>query len=1038
MVGVRVGNENGVEAANLEFECLKAEIWPHIDENMLIRVFDEGRAAQAGVVRVRRSADRAGTADNGNAVTCARAHQSHFHTEKYSRKRNLVKAKQKKNSETNFKKRGFYCMNTFTSCVKRAFLFFILSVFGLSLSFGENLTSSKNIKIKITGEESKQNPVHLTLASSDTKIVGAFSVTTMNLIVSNESSRILEGELEFPLDEGESVISYAIDVNGKLRQGVVVEKDKGRQVFEAVVRQGIDPGLVEKTAGNNFKTRIYPIPAKGIRQIQIVVQGAVKQADFKESCFLQTLGKETFFYYNKPISASTRAKPLPKNLTVWWDISASGEKRNLSAEIEFLKAYLKKLQNPAVVIVPFANEVHEAHKFEIKSNDDLIHLFDFLLSLEYDGATNLGYSFKELGGDEILVFTDGLGNWEDYRGKPDNDNDRTASVYTINSSSSADHAWLSSVAQKNGGVYVNLSGGEKIEENLSLLLPEPYRLIRAEYDEKAVSDIFPEVGAVVSSQFSLSGVLKKKNATVKLYFGHGNTVEESVSVALSATSENESDYVAREWASKKIDSLSRDYEKNKTEIIALAKRFGIVTKDTSLIVLDTANDYVRYGIVPPESDKELRAEYDKIIARQGNSIVKPLDSSSKKEVPDSVYRVFKEFKTWWNTSLEEFKKKKEPKKGGIIRPLRAMGSEENEVAADSLAVESAPLELMAENREMRMYESAPVATQSLSRAASPMAAKSAGGENPSSGSESRIQLQAWSPKSEYLTVLKKTPTEKMYAKYMELKKDYGASPAFYMEVSDYFAEEGLESESVRILSNLAELNLENTDVLRALANKLVERKLYALAVPVFEKLVALKGEVPQFSRDLGMAYYLSGNAQKAVDTLYSLAYKNWDARFEQVQQIALNDMNAIIAECKRNKTKLDLSEIDKKLVENFDVDVRIILTWNTDDCDVDLWVTDSDGEKCYYGNRITKNGGRLSRDFTQGYGPEEFCIKTAPKGKLKIEANYFGNHQQKLLQPVTVQAEVYTNFGRANQNREVLTLQLDEVKGTFLVGEVAF
>ena len=951
-------------------------------------------------------------------------------------------------------------MKKLNSCVKNALIFLFLTIFGLSLTHGENL--SKNVKIKITGEESKQNPVHLTLASSDTKIVGSFSVTTMNLIVSNESSRILEGELEFPLDEGESVIGYAIDVNGKLRLGVVVEKDKGRQVFEAVVRQGIDPGLVEKTAGNNFKTRIYPIPAKGIRQIQIVVQGAVKQADFKESCFLQTLGKETFFYYNKPISASTRAKPLPKNLTVWWDISASGEKRNLSAEIAFLKAYLKKLQNPAVVIVPFANEVHEAHKFEITSEKNLSELENFLRSLDYDGATNLSYVWTNFGGDEVLLFTDGLANWSEFLKKSGADakssrtsaisavpstksagyfdtvSDRTPSVYTINSSSSADHAWLSSVAQKNGGVYVNLSGGEKIEEKLSLLLTEPYRLIRAEYDEKAVSDIFPEVGAVVSSQFSLSGVLKKKNATVKLYFGHGNTVEESVSVALSATNENESDYVAREWASKKIDSLSRDYEKNKTEMLALAKRFGIVTKDTSLIVLDTANDYVRYGIVPPESDKELRAEYDKIIARQGNSILKPLDSSSKKEVPDSVYRVFKEFKTWWNTSLEEFKKKKEPKKGGIIRPLRTMGIEENEVSVDSLAVGSAPLELMAENREMRMYESAPVATQSLSRAASPMAAKSAGGENPSSGSESRIQLQAWSPKSEYLTVLKKTPTEKMYAKYMELKKDYGASPAFYMEVSDYFAEEGLESESVRILSNLAELNLENTDVLRALANKLVERKLYALAVPVFEKLVALKGEVPQFSRDLGMAYYLSGNAQKAVDTLYSVAYKNWDSRFEQVQQIALNDMNAIIAECKRNKTKLDLSEIDKKLIENFDVDVRIILTWNTDDCDVDLWVTDSDGEKCFYGNRITKNGGRLSRDFTQGYGPEEFCIKTAPKGKLKIEANYFGNHQQKLLQPVTVQAEVYTNFGRANQKREVLTLQLDEVKGTFLVGEVAF
>jgi len=80
----------------------------------------------------------------------------------------------------------------------------------------------------------------------------------------------------------------------------------------------------------------------------------------------------------------------------------------------------------------------------------------------------------------------------------------------------------------------------------------------------------------------------------------------------------------------------------------------------------------------------------------------------------------------------------------------------------------------------------------------------------------------------------------------------------------------------------------------------------------------------------------------------------------------------------------------------------------------------------------------MSRDFTQGYGPEEFCIKNAKRGVYKIEANYFGNRQQKILQPVIVQAEVYTNFGRANQSKQVLTLQLDDIKQTFFIGDVEF
>ena len=43
--------------------------------------------------------------------------------------------------------------------------------------------------------------------------------------------------------------------NGKMRDGVVVEKEKARQTFEAVERQNIDPGILEKTKGNNYKTR---------------------------------------------------------------------------------------------------------------------------------------------------------------------------------------------------------------------------------------------------------------------------------------------------------------------------------------------------------------------------------------------------------------------------------------------------------------------------------------------------------------------------------------------------------------------------------------------------------------------------------------------------------------------------------------------------------------------------------------------------------------------------------------------------------------
>ncbi|MBP5251088.1 MAG: DUF2135 domain-containing protein [Treponema sp.] len=983
---------------------------------------------------------------------------------------------------------------------KLAFVFLSTLVFAQTESY-----------ISMKAQDKNTDAIRLTDLSVNVEVTGNIALTTLDMIFQNTEKRILEGEFEFPLGENESITGYALDINGKMRSGVIVEKTKGRQVFEAVVRQGIDPGLVEKTAGNNFKTRIYPFQPGDSRHIRISYQSELKSLSSGEffytysalpkekvdsfdlkitvldtnskpyenssktyginfisfdkmntgwtaqvskknfnmtlplsfiiphkeeqnnlPVFTQDIGKDTYFYSYKKLNLPAQKKALPKKLTVWWDISSSGEKRNKKAELEFLKNYLVKLNGVEVTVIPFCNEVHSAKVFKNVSEKNISEFEKHILNFEYDGATNFGFDFTQFGGDEVLIFSDGLANWDtSYTDGSKNAkavfSNKAVRVYTINSSASANHEYLTQIAQSHGGQYINLNTASK-ETQSELLEENPLRLIKADFDSKAVTDIFPQEGSIISNNFSVSGILKRKEAVVTLYLGHGNTVEQTVRVNVSASQGIQSSVAARQWALKKISDLNSNYETNKTQIISIAKKFSIVTSDTSLIVLDNVHDYVRYGIVPPESDTELFNEYNQIVSRQNTGKLNRQTDS----IPDEVYHLFKEYKKWWKTTPEEFKKLKKPKKEKTFIG-RIFTSENQELPLTNLS-ESAVYE------DDEAFVQSDFAVEARNFEAAPAAARMAksADSSPSEETVSRIKLEAWNPSSPYLSELKRTPSSKMYQKYLELKKEFGTSPAFYMEVSDYFAEENMSSESIRILSNLAELNLENTDILRALGNKLVEHHIYKLAVPVFEKLVSLKEEVPQFYRDLGLAYYNAGEMQKAVDTFYSVVSKKWDGRFNQVQQIVLNDMNAVIAECSQNGIKLNLSKFDSDLIENFDVDVRIVLTWNTDDCDVDLWVTDEDGEKCFYGNKLTANGARMSRDFTQGYGPEEFAVHKAPKGKLKIEANYFGSHQQKILQPVTVQAEVYTNFGRKNQKCEILTLQLETVKGTFLIGEIEF
>ena len=117
--------------------------------------------------------------------------------------------------------------------------------------------------------QKKLVPLQITKLKVDARVFGYLTRTSMTMTFANPNARVMEGDLVFPLAEGSTISGYALDIQGKMVDGVVVEKNRGRQVFEKIVRQGIDPGLVEWTKGNVFKTRVFPIPARGSRTIRV-------------------------------------------------------------------------------------------------------------------------------------------------------------------------------------------------------------------------------------------------------------------------------------------------------------------------------------------------------------------------------------------------------------------------------------------------------------------------------------------------------------------------------------------------------------------------------------------------------------------------------------------------------------------------------------------------------------------------------------------------------------------------------------------------
>ena len=126
-------------------------------------------------------------------------------------------------------------------------------------------------EVKVVNQRNA-NPMELRELSVDILVVGQTAVTTMEMTFYNPNTRVMEGEFQFPLADGQQVSRFALDINGKMREGVVVDKALGRKAFEDIVRRGVDPGLLEKTEGNNFKARVYPMPAQGSRRVLIAFE----------------------------------------------------------------------------------------------------------------------------------------------------------------------------------------------------------------------------------------------------------------------------------------------------------------------------------------------------------------------------------------------------------------------------------------------------------------------------------------------------------------------------------------------------------------------------------------------------------------------------------------------------------------------------------------------------------------------------------------------------------------------------------------------
>ncbi|MSR57905.1 MAG: hypothetical protein EXS05_09545 [Planctomycetaceae bacterium] len=85
----------------------------------------------------------------------------------------------------------------------------------------------------------------------------------------NRTDLELEGVFHFPLPADASISGFGMWIGDELVEADVVEKQRAREIYETILREKRDPGLLEWEGGNLFKARVYPIPAHAEKRIKI-------------------------------------------------------------------------------------------------------------------------------------------------------------------------------------------------------------------------------------------------------------------------------------------------------------------------------------------------------------------------------------------------------------------------------------------------------------------------------------------------------------------------------------------------------------------------------------------------------------------------------------------------------------------------------------------------------------------------------------------------------------------------------------------------
>ena len=130
-------------------------------------------------------------------------------------------------------------------------------------------TANESIGSLVAKVDGRNVPLTVGTHKVSVEVRDQIARTTIEETFVNHTDGQLEGQFHFPLPQDASIAGFAMWIGDQMVEADVVEKQRAREIYEEIMREKRDPGLLEWAGGNIFKARVWPIFPHSEKRIRI-------------------------------------------------------------------------------------------------------------------------------------------------------------------------------------------------------------------------------------------------------------------------------------------------------------------------------------------------------------------------------------------------------------------------------------------------------------------------------------------------------------------------------------------------------------------------------------------------------------------------------------------------------------------------------------------------------------------------------------------------------------------------------------------------